>query len=211
MPVEYRAETAGSRGLLRGPRIEQNTIGDGSIEGQRRQIGCSFDGKSLHHLQPKFLLDVAQSRHGFPAMQLQYVRLQRLDDVGECRIVGIDGERDFYGTAPYMFSKVARGLKTQMSRRRRKEHEPHHVGARIHRDVERLWRGQAATFDDQGHGSKHGWGGDRRRKSNALGARSTTSHPACLACWPHISRPATARKGAACPRTRGPPPGAVPP
>src|SRR5260370_25326438 len=97
VPLEYRAETAGSRGLLRGPRIEQNTIGDGSIEGQRRQIDRRLDGKSLHHLQSEFLLDVAQPRYGFPAVQLQYVRLPRLDDVGERRIGGIDRERDLYG------------------------------------------------------------------------------------------------------------------
>src|SRR5258707_11570716 len=197
MPVEYRTETAGSRGFLRGNGIEQNTIGGGVITLQRRQIGCRFDGKSLHHLQSEFLLDGAQPRRGFPAVQLQYVRLQHLDDVSERRIVGIDREGDLYGTALYMLSKVARGLKTQMSRRRREEHESNHVGAGIQRDVERLGRGQAANFDDQGHGSMHGWGGDRRRKSDALGARSTTSRPACLACWPHISRPATGRKGAA--------------
>jgi len=28
-------------------------------------------------------------------VQLQNVRLQRLDDVGERRVVGIDGQRDF--------------------------------------------------------------------------------------------------------------------
>ena len=45
-----------------------------------------------------------------------------------------------------------------MPRRRRKEHEPHHVGAGVQRDVERLARGQAANFDDQGHGFEHGLG-----------------------------------------------------
>src|SRR5258707_15602674 len=63
-----------------------------------------------------------------------------------------------------MLSKVARGLETQMARRRREEHESNHVGAGIQRDVECLGRGQAANFHDQGHGSKHGWGGDKRRK-----------------------------------------------
>ena len=102
-------------------------------------------------------------------MQLQYVGLQHLDDVSERRIVGIDRECDFYGTALYMFSKIPRGLETQMPRRRRKEHKSHHVGAGIQRDVERLGRGQAANFNDQGHGSKHGWGGDRRQKKMRLG------------------------------------------
>src|SRR5260370_2710135 len=38
MPVEYPAETAGPPGLIRAPRIEQNTTGDGSIEGQRPRV-----------------------------------------------------------------------------------------------------------------------------------------------------------------------------
>src|SRR6202022_4498906 len=50
-----------------------------------------------------------------------------------------------------------------MSRRRRKEHESHHVRAGIQRDVERLARGQAANFDEQGHVSRHGLG--RRRQA----------------------------------------------
>jgi hypothetical protein len=39
-----------------------------------------------------------------------------------------------------------------MARRRGKKHETHHVGARLKRCVERLARGQAANFDEQGHG-----------------------------------------------------------
>ena len=53
-----------------------------------------------------------------------------------------------------------------MPGRRRKEHEPHHVRAGIQRDVERLARGQAANFDDQGHVSGHGlgWRQDAERR-----------------------------------------------
>src|SRR6266851_4862678 len=43
-----------------------------------------------------------------------------------------------------------------MPRRRRKEHESDHVRAGFQRDIERLARGQAANFDDQGHVSRHG-------------------------------------------------------
>jgi hypothetical protein len=39
-----------------------------------------------------------------------------------------------------------------MARRRGKEHEAHHVGARLERYLERLARGQTANFDEQGHG-----------------------------------------------------------
>ena len=91
-----------------------------------------------------------------------------------------------------------------MPRRRRKEHEPDHVRAGLQRDVERLARGQAANFDDQGHVSRHGFGQRRSRKSDAIGAGSTTSRPACLARWPHTSRSACgAREGAADRTARG--------
>src|SRR5438105_3446772 len=49
--------------------------------------------------------------------------------------------------------------------RGRKEHEPHHIRAGIQRDVERLARGQAANFDDQGHVQGTGWS----RKSDTIG------------------------------------------
>jgi hypothetical protein len=39
-----------------------------------------------------------------------------------------------------------------MPRRWRKEDEPHHVSASVERYLERLARGQAANFDEQGHG-----------------------------------------------------------
>ena len=60
----------------------------------------------------------------------------------------------FFPPSPRHLSlAIARGLKIKMPRRRRKEHEAHHVRAGIQRDVERLARGQAANFDDQGHGA----------------------------------------------------------
>ena len=60
------------------------------------------------------------------------------------------------GAALGLPAEFARRLQAEMPRRRRKEHEAHHVGARLQRDVERLARGQAANFDEQGHGSTHG-------------------------------------------------------
>src|SRR6266852_3252794 len=105
-------------------------------------------------------------------MQLQDVGLQGLDDVAERCIVGIDREGYFYGAALYPAAKLARRLQAQMPGRRRKEHESHHVGAGIQRDVKRLARGQAANFDDQGHvpGARVG-AVTMKRKSDALVAR----------------------------------------
>ena len=85
----------------------------------------------------------------------------------------------------------------EMPRRRRKEHEAHHVGAGLQRDVERLARGQAANFDDQGHGFEARFGADRTPDLNrADGAGSTTSRPACLARRTRKGRPATAPEAA---------------
>ena len=91
-------------------------------------------------------------------MQLQDIRLQRFDDVGKRGVVGINREGNFYGAALDPAAKLACHFKAQMPRRRRKEHEPDHVGAGLQRDVKRLARGQAANFDEQGHVSRHGFG-----------------------------------------------------
>ena len=85
-------------------------------------------------------------------MQLQEIRPQRLDDVFQRRVVGIDRQRHLGGAALGLPAEFARGLEAEMARRRGKEHEAHHVGARLERYIERLARGQAANFDEQGHG-----------------------------------------------------------
>ena len=85
-------------------------------------------------------------------MQLQEIRPQGLDDVFQRRVVGIDRQRHLGGAALGLPAEFARGLEAEMARRRGKEHEAHHVGARLERYVERLARGQAANFDEQGHG-----------------------------------------------------------
>jgi hypothetical protein len=88
----------------------------------------------------------------FLAVQLQDIRPQRLDDIFERRIVGIDGERHLYRPTLGLLAEFARHLQAEMPRRWRKEHEAHHVRTSLQRDVERLARGQAADFDKQGHG-----------------------------------------------------------
>ena len=59
----------------------------------------------------------------------------------------------FDARGPWPAGRVARASQSDMPRRRRKEHEPDHVGAGLQRRVERLARGQAANLDEQGHGS----------------------------------------------------------
>ena len=131
-------------------------VGDRGITGQGREVGWRLDRDRLHHLQSKFLLDVTYPRHGFLAVQLQDVRLQRIDDIAERRVVGIDRKCYFYGTALGLPAEFTGLFETEMPGRRGEEHKAHHVRAGLQRDVERLARRQAANFDDQGHGSKHG-------------------------------------------------------
>ena len=137
--------------------IEQYAVGDRGITGQRSEIGRGFDGNHLHHRQAEFRPDVAQPRYRFLAVQLQNVRLQRLDDLGEHDVVGIDRERHFLRAALDLPAEIPRRREIQVPRRRRKKYESHHVRAGVQRRVERLARGQAANFDDQGHISRgHG-------------------------------------------------------
>ena len=85
-------------------------------------------------------------------MQLQDIRPQCLDDVAERRVVGVDRKRDFYGAALDPTAEVARRLQAEVPRRRRKEHESHHIRTGFKRRIERFVRGEAANFDEQGHG-----------------------------------------------------------
>ena len=83
--------------------------------------------------KPNFALMSRTPRDGFLAVQLQEIRPQRLDDVFERRVVGIDRQRHLGGAALGLPAEFARGLEAEMARRRRKEHEAHHVGARLER------------------------------------------------------------------------------
>ena len=65
------------------------------VAGQQREVGRGFHRHRLHHGQAEFLLDVDQPRRGLLAVQLQEIRLQRLDDVAEDSVIGIDRERNF--------------------------------------------------------------------------------------------------------------------
>ena len=103
-----------------------------------------------------------------------------------------------------------------MPRRRRKEHEAHHVGAGLQRGVERLARGQAANFDEQGHGfagqSPPGGmtGSDGAAFYNVAPClsrpRGAHETPPCSSagsrCGSRRARPPLARRSASCARAR---------
>ena len=74
-------------------------------------------------------------------VQLKDIGLQRIDDAGKRSVVGIDRQSDLHGPPVDRSTELARGLKREVTRRGRKKHEPHHVGAGIQRRVERLARG----------------------------------------------------------------------
>ena len=74
--------------------------------------------------RPNVCLMSRSRADGLLAVQLQHIRPQRLDDIVERRIIGIDRERDLDGAALDLLAEFARNLETEMARRRRKEHEP---------------------------------------------------------------------------------------
>ena len=106
---------------------------------------------SLHDRQGEPAPDRRNLRHGFRAVQLQYVRTQSLDNRLQKRLVGIHRQGYFLRAAARPLAESACGIELQMPRRRRKEHESDHVGAGIKRGVQRLWRRQPANFDDERH------------------------------------------------------------
>ena len=62
-------------------------------------------------------------------MQLKNIRLQGLDDIRQCRIIGIDRQRDLQRTASNGRTKFARRAKADVTRRGLEKYEAHHVGA----------------------------------------------------------------------------------
>ena len=84
-------------------------------------------------------------------MELQHVRLDRLDDRRDLLVVGVDRERDLQRPAPHALAERARCLEADIARRGPKEHEADHVGSGLERHVERLGGLQAADFDEKGH------------------------------------------------------------
>src|SRR6202035_5871490 len=137
------------------------------------EIASRRDRQSLHHRQAEHAPDGFDPRRGFGAVQLQHVRLQSLDRRVEQRIVGVDGQRDLLRALEHARGKRVRVLECQVPRRWRKEHEAHHVGARLERDIEGLRCREAADFDDDRHACL---------KSPVLDWRTSTSlRRVCLA------------------------------
>src|SRR4029078_7928203 len=87
----------------------------------------------------------------FVAVQLQHVRIERVDDVEQHLIVRIDCERDLDGAAVHTLTERACSLKADVTRARGKEYEANEVGPGIERYIKRLRGLKPANFDRQRH------------------------------------------------------------
>src|SRR6185437_5469347 len=159
-----------------------------------------------HHFEPEFASELGCAFNALVPVQLQDVGPQRPHDVRKGGIVGIHRQRDLFGAAAHLSAEFARGVERKMPRRRREEHETHHVSARTERRIERLARGQAAYFDQQGHRSRLAKNASCEKSCDekvsaeeALTRRFTTLRPACLAREPRKRRAARAREDRGCP------------
>ena len=150
-PVERTAEPAGPRGVARRTRIEEQPVGDLVVEPDRREIGALGNRQRLHHRQSKVRPHRRHALGRLLAVKLQQVGLERLDRRCKLFIAGVDRQRDLLRPAAHALAKGASGMGSDVTRRRRKEHETHHIGARLQRHVERLGGFQAADFDLNGH------------------------------------------------------------
>ena len=89
----------GSVGVLRRLGVEQQPVGDGHVARRPRQDRRRGDADRLHHREAEALLHSGDPLRRLAAMQLQPVRADGLDDLGEAGIVHVDGERDDLGPA----------------------------------------------------------------------------------------------------------------
>lgn len=80
-------------------------------------------------------------------MKLEHVGFQRLNELAEIRVVGVDRQRDLLGAALHPLAERTRLLEAEMARRRREEHEADHVGSCRERRIQRLGGLQTADFD----------------------------------------------------------------
>ena len=151
MPIESVAEAAWAGSVARRVRIKQQPIDHRSVGADALKIVLNGNRHSLHHRQAELAPDRRNLRHGFRAVQLQYVRMQSLDNRLQKRLIGIHRQGYFLRAATHPLAESARDIELQMPRRGRKEHESDHVGAGIERGVQRLWRRQPANFDDERH------------------------------------------------------------
>src|SRR5437870_5345566 len=110
MTIERLAESARTRRLARRASIEQQAIGDASVVRDPRQVGLRLNRKHLHHRKREALTDRGDALRCLVTVKLEHVRLERIDDVFQQSIVGIDGECDFPRTASDALAKRSRGL-----------------------------------------------------------------------------------------------------
>src|ERR1700679_3478918 len=136
---------------MRGARVEQQAIDKRDIFGRAGYIRPLFDGDSLHHRQAKALFKYGDPFGLFLAMKLQHVRLQRLDERVEKRVVDTDRERPLSRPPAYLSAERPRDLERHISRRRREKDKAHHVGAAFNRRVNRFGCRQATDFYRKRH------------------------------------------------------------
>ena len=81
--------------------------------------------------KPKFCSDRGHARRRLLAVKLEHIGLQRRNDGGQQPVVGVDREGDFLRAAAHAPAEGSGRIERKVPRRRRKEHEPDHVGARV--------------------------------------------------------------------------------
>ena len=93
------------------------------------------------------------SRYSFRENEAKWQQVwrERLDDLLEQRILGIDRQRDLARATANAPAERACRSGLDIARRRRKEDEADEIRPRIERHVERLVRFQPADFDRQTH------------------------------------------------------------
>ena len=128
-PVERLAEAAGPRRLARRAGVEQQPVGDLRVETDRRRGRPAARSAAPSSPAARSACARGDALRRLLAVQLQHVGLERLDHARRARVVGIDRQRDLAGAALHPLAERARGLKAEMARRGRKEHEADQVGA----------------------------------------------------------------------------------
>jgi len=82
---------------------------------------------------------------------LQHVRLQRLNDRVEKRVVGINRESYLLRASLHLRTEYSCEVQGHVSGRRREKDKTHHIGAALNRRIDRLGRRQATDFDRKRH------------------------------------------------------------
>jgi hypothetical protein len=84
-------------------------------------------------------------------VKLEQIWRKRRNARREPFVIRVYGQRYLKGPPVHSRSQLPRGREIDVSRRRGKEQETNHIGARVQRDIKRLRGPQAANFDGQAH------------------------------------------------------------